>query len=151
MCQLTNFGASNEQQSPKSESTWKTEQDTPFRKTLTFGQRSTQKSKSTGPRSKSTDTDPGRFWVFRVRSRIKQQSRWRHPMMCRWDGLWLMWTCLRGYWRGVMTSATVCWRVRVGNRHVEESLGKLSTCGGACNILWALDFSGLQIGGLQGH
>ena len=49
--------------SSKLESTRKTEQDRPLSEILTFGQRSTQKSKSIGPGSKSTDTGPGRFRV----------------------------------------------------------------------------------------
>ena len=42
---------------------------------------------------------------FRVRSRVEQWSRWRHPMTCRWRGLGLTWTCLHGCWREVMTSS----------------------------------------------
>ena len=42
------------------------------------------------------------FWVG---SQVEQQNRWRHPMTCRWRGLGLMWRCLHGCWRGVMTSS----------------------------------------------
>ena len=92
--------------SSKLESTRKTEQDRPCRKfwLLVKGQRkkSKSKSKSTGLGSKSTDTGPGRF---RVRSRVEQWIRWRHHMTCRWRGLGLTWTSLRGCWRGLMTSS----------------------------------------------
>ena len=62
-------------------------------------------SKLTCPGSKSTDTWSGSILSFPGHSQIKLQRRWLILMTWRWRGLRLTWTCLRGCWRGVITSS----------------------------------------------
>ena len=92
---------------------------------------------------------PSQWIIVRVGSRVEQQSRWHHPMTCRWRGLGLTWKCLRGYWRGVMTSSyDVRWHqqqyrrvARACNVHrrMEEKPETQVARGGACNIVWPPD------------
>ena len=90
-------------QSPKLKSARKTEQDRPCQKfwLLVKGQRKKVKVKVNGPGSKSTNTGPSRFRV----SRSGHGSSSRSADVILWRGLGLTWTCLRGCWRGVMTSS----------------------------------------------
>ena len=93
---------------------------------------------------------PSQWILVRVGSRVEQQSCWRHPMTCRWRGLGLTWKCLRGCWRGVMTSAAVSARgksVQCSPAHGGEARNP----GGACSIVWPPDSQAKLIGGRQGR
>ena len=144
MCQLTNFGASNEEKELKIESMWKTEQDRPCQKfwLLVKGQRKKSKSKSTGPRSKSTDTGPGR-----VTGRAVDSLTSSYDVSLTWtradvDMLaWLLtWSDDVIIWR-LMTSTAITARgrsMRV-HQHVEEKSETQVAHEGTCNSGWPPD------------
>ena len=99
MCQLTNFGVSNEEMELKLESTRKTEQDRPYWKIwlLVKGQR--KKSKSTSPgQSQRILVRVGSGFSGRVTGRAVDLLTSSYDVS-------LTWRCLRGCWRGVMTSS----------------------------------------------
>ena len=98
-----------------------------------------KKSKSTSLWSKSTDTGPGRFWV----SGLGHESSIGVADVILWRGLGLTWTCLRGCWRGLMTSSgDVRWRQQKcfgAWKARAKSAGAWRGCrnpGGACDVVW---------------
>ena len=112
------FELQMKKQSSKLESMRKTEQDRPCRKFWLLVKGQHKKVKVNWSKVKVNGYWSGSVLGFQVGSRVEQWSRWRHPMTCRWCGLGLTWTYLRGCWRGLMTSDDVSSSVSARGRRV---------------------------------